>query len=1169
MGMVTAVFYKLLGMSLTASYCILAVLLLRLCMKRAPKIFSYVLWAVVGFRLICPVLPESPFSLMGRTVAESSETIAADSAAVDYFAGGRPEAAAPEAERIIYEEEKGTAHGEENGSGGREGNHLQSDTTPDNSRQTNDSKENGSQENALENGSPKDVDTENMLQDGSARAESPAGNPGQSGTDGKRIVIKGADVCAFLWLGVFLLLCVYCVFSYLHLKKKLRKAACPEGFYQGIPVFRARGIGTPFVFGLTRPTIYLPEGLTEQQRAQCLAHEGIHVRRRDNLVKQTAFLLACLHWFNPLVWLSFYLMSCDLEMSCDEQALKSPELADRKAYSETLLDLSAERAHFGGCPLAFGAGSARARIKNIMNYKKPAFWVVLCCVAGIVLCAAGLLTDPVGFNPEENFENTVTPETGTVTAMNAETEEDMINAKAPDEKAEELGVIYASGGTGQIPIYRELDSAGGRPVKYLPADSIVQLSSCSNSEFAAVEGQGYARMEDLWIDVPENTDRALAYWIAKTWCGALLAEDGKFLYQMAQGAEGDFYFTERYYEPKTNNINFGLQLSRIEGYGMALVEREEDGRQEPDSVEIYYYYREDQHGPEISVARQTLDLAPADYRNADGSLRSVTLRELLTQCLHVGDISVMDTIDSYSDFCRAYVDGSRRIHVYDYQESEEKQFQMLADSSTAYHTPEAAVENLLRLRGGSAEVISVKGEEGQWVHYCFADGAAVNIPVLCRDGMLYLPDCEKMQSDHAIVLSAAEREPEDCAVLLGKLTDYLNRWENNYFLLQNFKAGQIDLDFLFYDGAGLENAEVEAAEAQKLRKILGTDEYYHFTGEQVNAFLMEKLGVPLDEIRYGEGSGNTLRDQWIYLEQYDTYSLQVNGDILYTEIVCTGLTYYSDGMVRVDYRMAGNTAWKSEPLVSGSLYLSPKYTDSSPSRPEEYYFAGNIITEGSLKDDNMENAGLSAANNPSALGLPAYHYGVKNSREAMEKCAVYQEIIDGLSEWNAYAFVMLPQANTQKYPTLLVTDYTYEDKSENTAHAAFYCSVYHYVPEKNKTGRKVQEIGAINGKRAMSLRCGEDEYGRTALYTAEYNYIACYTLSVDGNELVMTESIKKEQDASGQTRYSYYKMQYGEQPIDRSDLRESDGEQLYQAMLDRYHEAEVISFIFCKSLAMT
>src|SRR5690606_23560949 len=131
--------------------------------------------------------------------------------------------------------------------------------------------------------------------------------------------------------------------------------------------------------------IYIPSGLSEEEKSYIILHEQTHIRRFDHLVKMVAFLILCVHWFNPLIWAAFLLMSADMEMSCDERVLKEMGGKIKQAYSTSLLSLATGRHLINGSPLAFGEGNIKGRIKNILNFKKPAAWVM---VVSIILIAA-------------------------------------------------------------------------------------------------------------------------------------------------------------------------------------------------------------------------------------------------------------------------------------------------------------------------------------------------------------------------------------------------------------------------------------------------------------------------------------------------------------------------------------------------------------------------------------------------------------------------------------------------------------------------------------------------------------------------------------------------------------------------------------------------------------
>ena len=142
-------------------------------------------------------------------------------------------------------------------------------------------------------------------------------------------------------------------------------------------VYTSDAISTPFVFGIVRPKIYLPKGLTEQQQNYVITHEKVHIRRGDHIIKLFAFVITCIHWFNPLVWLSFFLLEKDMEMSCDEKVLQILGHEHKKDYSYCILSLASDKRFVPKAYLSFGDSDTKKRIKNVLNYKKRR--VRLCC----------------------------------------------------------------------------------------------------------------------------------------------------------------------------------------------------------------------------------------------------------------------------------------------------------------------------------------------------------------------------------------------------------------------------------------------------------------------------------------------------------------------------------------------------------------------------------------------------------------------------------------------------------------------------------------------------------------------------------------------------------------------------------------------------------------------
>lgn len=204
-------------------------------------------------------------------------------------------------------------------------------------------------------------------------------------------------ILSVIWILGVLALIIYSVASYLLLKHKVRMAVLLQD-----NVFECENIATPFVLGIINPKIYLPIGLSETEKSYILKHEQTHIRRFDYIIKPFAFLVLCVHWFNPLVWLSFILMSRDMEMSCDERVIKELGTDIKKDYSTSLLSLAVNKKMISGSPLAFGETGAMGRIKNVLNYKRPALWVIVVAVIAVVAVGIGLLANP---NAASNYDH--------------------------------------------------------------------------------------------------------------------------------------------------------------------------------------------------------------------------------------------------------------------------------------------------------------------------------------------------------------------------------------------------------------------------------------------------------------------------------------------------------------------------------------------------------------------------------------------------------------------------------------------------------------------------------------------------------------------------------------------------------------------------------------------
>ena len=210
---------------------------------------------------------------------------------------------------------------------------------------------------------------------------------------------------ALLWLIGVAVMLGYAVVSYLLLYGRVRTAVrIRDNLYQ------SEFVESPFVLGIFRPRIYLPFRISAHNMDYVIAHEKAHIRRKDHWWKPLGFILLTLHWFNPLVWLAYILLCRDIELACDEKVIKELGVDARADYSAALLSCSIQRHRIAACPVAFGEVGVKGRIKSVLSYKRPAFWMIL--LALILCCAVAVcfLTNPPATSSEPdlsflNYEN--------------------------------------------------------------------------------------------------------------------------------------------------------------------------------------------------------------------------------------------------------------------------------------------------------------------------------------------------------------------------------------------------------------------------------------------------------------------------------------------------------------------------------------------------------------------------------------------------------------------------------------------------------------------------------------------------------------------------------------------------------------------------------------------
>lgn len=317
------IFTFVLNMSITSCYVILAVIIIRLFLIKAPKKYSYFLWSVVGFRLAIPVSFQSVFSLFSLAPFDVSTAQNNTAGTMDYI----PVNIDPNA--VSTNVNVGMAN----------------------------------------------VNT--IINDALYNA---------SVNSDINITERLVSIFSYIWIIGVAVIILYGIISYCVMRRNLSNAV-----WQKYNIYESDKVSSPFILGLISPKIYIPFGLDEKTYSYVIQHEKCHISRGDNYVKAIAFVLAAVHWFNPLCWLAFYLMSKDMETSCDETVL-SKNKNIKKEYSEALLSFALESRGHRISPLCFSENSIKSRIKNILSFKKPkmavSIAVFILCLAVIVGCAA-------------------------------------------------------------------------------------------------------------------------------------------------------------------------------------------------------------------------------------------------------------------------------------------------------------------------------------------------------------------------------------------------------------------------------------------------------------------------------------------------------------------------------------------------------------------------------------------------------------------------------------------------------------------------------------------------------------------------------------------------------------------------------------------------------------
>lgn len=202
-----------------------------------------------------------------------------------------------------------------------------------------------------------------------------------------------AFILSAVWIVGIIALAVYALVSYIKIRHSVREAVKIEN-----NIYECDRIDTPFILGVINPKIYLPSSLNEGDREYVLLHETAHLKRKDYIWKPLGFLLLAVYWFNPIIWIAYILLCKDIELACDEKVIKEMGTDIKKSYSSALINCSTHRKLITACPLAFGETSVKTRVKNVLNYKKPAFWVIIIAVIASIVTAVCFMTNPISNN---------------------------------------------------------------------------------------------------------------------------------------------------------------------------------------------------------------------------------------------------------------------------------------------------------------------------------------------------------------------------------------------------------------------------------------------------------------------------------------------------------------------------------------------------------------------------------------------------------------------------------------------------------------------------------------------------------------------------------------------------------------------------------------------------
>ena len=482
------VFSKVLNMSIAASWLILAVIALRLLLRKAPKWIRCILWGIVAIRLICPVSFESTVSLVpnAEDIASAMVRFSGESMAAD----GGPTIVSP-----------------------------------------------------IEIGSGVSMD---VRSDGIGSGVPAAVRPDGTVPGGNYLAAESRANLPYLWMetgGIFWMIGLGCLLGYALVGYLRLRGSVSEAILLRDNIWIGDRVPSPFILGMFRPRIYLSSSAEESQMGYMLAHEQAHIRRGDHWWKLLGYLLLAVYWFNPLSWVAYILLSRDMELACDEKVIRGLDEAEKKSYLFALLNCSTQRRMVLACPPAFGEVGVKQRVNAVLDYKKPGFWVVLVSVfVCLIVAVCFLTTSPKTWQikvtiPAEGTESfyysdeEISPKGNTLTLYAGEGMGDGIIVLLPVEVSQEnaydeptyitpgmpVKLDVEKGAWYKIGVNRMRDPSGEDKVVYLSVENVeVRIAAGAETEAEAGAGTG----TDVGTGTRAEADSANDAYIA-------LREDGQ------------------------------------------------------------------------------------------------------------------------------------------------------------------------------------------------------------------------------------------------------------------------------------------------------------------------------------------------------------------------------------------------------------------------------------------------------------------------------------------------------------------------------------------------------------------------------------------------------------------------------------------------------------------